>query len=257
MAKFLSGQSPILTSMIGGKTPDIVTETIEKSINQGAEALCLLLQELSPEYKTRETYKKIFDSAKGRPIYAANYIRNNSQTDLTDDILAKQLIEMAESGADLIDIRCDMFSPSVNEVTKNTFAVQKQKELISEIHDMGAEVLMSTHIFEYTSPEEVLEIALLQQERGVDIAKIVTVANSEKELDASLETIMLLKKNLDIPFLHLCNGSHCRKHRLLGPFLGSCFYLCLENSKTQGPQPTIEEAKAMREKFRLLEENNG
>ena len=90
-----------------------------------------------------------------------------------------------------------------------------------------------------------------------DIAKIVTVANSDKESEDAFKTNFLLSDKLNIPFLYLCNGSHCRKHRLLGPLLGSCMYLCLENSKTCGPQPTIEEAKVMREKMQFLEEQNG
>ena len=108
---------------------------------------------------------------------------------------------------------------------------------------------MSTHIGEYRSPESILEIGMLQKERGVDIAKIVTQVESEKECDDAFKTNLLLKEKLGIPFLYLCNGAHCKNHRLLSPLFGSCMYLCRENSNKGTVQPTIEAAKAVRETF--------
>jgi len=256
MAKFSNTSNPKLTVMIAGNSAEKVIEVVKKSIEQGAEAFCILAQGMKPEDKSKESIKRIIDATDGREVYITNYFRSNSQPDLTDEYLAEQLLMMLDCGAKLIDVPTDMFCRSTDEVTRDFYAVQKQKELISEIHKRGAEVLMSSHIFEYRSPEQILEIAKLQQTRGADIAKIVTVANSAKELDDAFRTNFLLKEKLSIPFLFLCNGSHCRKHRLLGPVLGSCFFLCLENSNTKGPQPTIEEAKMIREKIQSLEENN-
>ena len=113
---------------------------------------------------------------------------------------------------------------------------------------------MSTHIFEYRSPQNVLEIAKLQQERGVDIAKVVTTVDSKKELDDAFKTLFLLKENLNIPFLFLTNGSFHRYHRIVGPLLGSCIYLCVENSVVGATQPTIDEAKMMIEKVAMIKE---
>ena len=245
MAKFSDTSYPKLTVMIDEKSADDVVAAIKRSINQGAEAFCILMQGMNPEDKG--SIKRILDATDGRAAYVANYIRDNSQPELSDDYLAEQLLDMAKCGASLIDVRTDMFCRSTDEVTRDFYAVRKQKEFISEIHKLGAEVLMSTHIFEYRSPENILEIAKLQEMRGVDIAKIVTAANSEKESEDAFKTNFLLREKLNIPFLFLCNGSHCKKHRLFGPLLGSCMYLCLENSKTCGPQPTIEEAKRLRE----------
>lgn len=257
MAIFTDSKNPKLTVMIGEKTAGEVISVIKKSIEQGAEAFCILTEGLNPEDKSKDNIKRIIDAMQGRGAYVTNYIRSNSQPQLTDDYLAEQLLDMIDCGANLIDVRGDMFCRSTDEITRDFYAVEKQKKLISEIHKSGAEVLMSTHIFEYRTPDKILEIAKLQQMRGVDIAKIVTVANSDKESEDAFKTNFLLSDKLNIPFLYLCNGSHCRKHRLLGPLLGSCMYLCLENSKTCGPQPTIEEAKVMREKIQFLEEKNG
>lgn len=247
MKKFSESKNPLLTAMFGGKTQDEFIELIKKTKLQGAEAFCLLMQGIESEYKNKESYKRIFDAAEGKPIYVTNYIRDNSEEDKSDDRLAEELIEMLTCGADMIDVRGDMFLPSADEFTKDAAAVKKQADFISEIHNMGGEVIMSTHIFEYRSPSQVLEIAKNQLKRGTDIAKVVTVANTPKELDDAFETIFLLKKELEKPFLYLCNGSHCIKHRNIGPFLGTKFYLCLENSNTGGPQPTIEKAKFIRD----------
>ncbi len=254
MSRFLSETHPIITAMLDGENMESLVKRMKNTIEQGVEAFCILAQTLVPEEKTPESIRKIIETAKGRPIYITNYHRSNSQSELEDDVLAEQLLEMAKLGCDLIDVRADMFCRSEDEVTTNKDAVEKQKKLIDEIHKTGAEVLMSTHIFDYRTPEEILEIAHLQESRGVDVAKIVTVVENEKEAEDAFKTISLLKEKLNIPFLFLCNGSHCKRHRLLGPLLGSCMYLCVENEKPKEAQPTISEAKALLETVGKAEE---
>lgn len=257
MAIFSDTSYPKLTAMFGTKTLDELIANVKTAAEQGAEAFCILSEALEPEYKNEESFKRLFDAMGDRPAYVTNYIRGNSDQNLSDDVLAEQLINIAKWGGKLIDVRTDMFCRSSDEVTRDSAAVRKQKELISELHALGAEVLMSTHIFEYRSPDNVLEIMELQRDRGVDISKVVTAVNSQKELDDAFRTNFLLKEKLNLPFLYLVGGTYCRRHRLLGPVLGSCMYLCLENSRTDGPQPTIEEAKALREKFYTEVNKNG
>lgn len=259
MNPFFAFDHPPITVMFNAQTSDDAINIIKNSLNQGVEAFCFLTESLLPEYKTEETIKAIIKEMQGKPLYVTNYIRNNSQQNLSDDILADQLLKLAEYGGDLIDIRGDMFLRTPDEITFDCLAVKKQKELISKIHSMNnykdnndnkdKKVIMSTHIFGYRSPAKVLEIAKAQEERGADIAKIVTEVNSEKEVDDAFKTIILLKENLNIPFLFLNNGTHCKKTRLLVPLLGMCMYLSVENSvgesNPKAPQPTISKAKEM------------
>ncbi len=256
MARFSDTSDPKLTVMLSGTTVQEFIEKMKRSITQGTEAFCILWAGLVPEEKTKDGIKRILDTAGDLPCYMTNYVRGNSQSDLPDEILAEQLLDIARMGADLIDIRADMFCRSEDEVTRDFSAVQKQKQLISEVHSFGAEVLMSTHIFAYRSPQSVLEIATMQRDRGADIAKIVTMANSEKEQEDAFRTNLLLREELNTDFLFLCNGTHCKKHRLFGPFLGSCLYMCVDNEKTQENQPTIEKAKRMKEIIQGLEQKN-
>lgn len=69
-----------------------------------------------------------------------------------------------------------LYDPQPEEMTYNEIAVKRQKELIEQLHKKGVQVLMSAHIYRFLLEDEVLKIALAQQERGVDIVKIVTFA---------------------------------------------------------------------------------
>ena len=103
---------------------------------------------------------------------------------------------------------------------------------------------MSTHIFgRFVPKEEVKRIARAAAERGADISKIVTTANSEDELQQNLELVAELKRELPIPFLFLCNGSHCRIHRIYGPMFGVCMYLAAIQKKEWESQPTLNDVK--------------
>jgi 3-dehydroquinate dehydratase type I len=137
------------------------------------------------------------------------------------------LLEGLKLGGTLGDIMGDTFDRSPNELAKNPTAIDKQKKLIDEIHNMGKSVLMSSHLYRYAEAEEVLDIAYEHQKRGADIAKIVTVANSEAEEAENIRITSLLKKELKIPFLFLSGGTHYKVHRLVSPMLGSCMSLCV------------------------------
>ena len=86
----------------------------------------------------------------------------------------------------------DLYDRQPDEVAVSEEAIKKQMELIDELHKKGAEVLMSSHIFKFTSAERVLEIALEHQRRGADISKIVTQADSAEEEIENLRILNLL-----------------------------------------------------------------
>jgi 3-dehydroquinate dehydratase type I len=141
----------------------------------------------------------------------------------------------------------DMFDRQPGEMTTDPAAVEKQKKLIVDLHEAGVEVLMSSHVLKFTPAEEVLEIARRQQERGVDIVKIVTGAeNMEQQLE-NLRITNLLKQELKVPFLFL-SGGECGLHRRIGPMLGCCMYLCTPNGST-GVQPNLIDIIAYRENY--------
>lgn len=221
---FLNNYRPTVTVMIQSETAANAINTIRNAVYEGADAFGLQICRLAPE--ERKYLKEIYSSSAGRPFYITNY-RYGYNEGLSDEECMYGLVEGLKLGGTLGDIMGDTFGKAPNELAKNPIAVDKQRKLIEEIHNMGKEVLMSSHLYRYAKAEEVLEIAYEHQRRGADISKIVTAANSEEEEAENIRITSLLKKELKIPFLFLSGGTHYKVHRLVSPMLGSSMSLCV------------------------------
>ncbi len=245
---FLNHSRPLVTGMVLKYNPDDVRYAVKNSIYAGADALGIQLCRIKREFRTEENFKAMFAAAAGRPVYITNY-RDCENQNMTDEECMEELKFALKCGATLGDVMGDVFDKSEMELTKNQAAIDKQMELIDEIHSMGKEVIMSSHVHKFLPSEKVIEIALEQQRRGADIAKIVTAADSDEELVENLKTTTLLKKELNIPFLFLSGGTHSKIHRMIGPQLGSFTYLAVYEHDKEAikTQPTIAAAKAVRD----------
>lgn len=258
---FFGNEQALLTVMVQADNPQRIRELVNLSIPDGAEAFGMQFEQLKPEYRKKEVYYRLFSCTKNRPVYVTDY-RSKENLGKTDDILAEELLELAECGADLCDVMGDYFDKQPDEVAVDATAIRKQMELIQAIHEKGSKVLMSSHIYKFTPAERVLEIALEHQRRGADISKIVTGAKTMDEQVENLKIICLLKKTLKIPFLFLCGGE-CTVLRRVGGELGCCVYLCVyEHDKFATPvQPLLSDVKTMREIIRRgayeLQQQNG
>ena len=243
---FFERDKALLTVMVQADNPDRIKELIDKSVPDGAEAFGMQFEQLKSEYRTKEVYKDLFAYAEDKPVYVTNY-RHTKNEGKTDEELAEELIELAECGADLCDVMGDYFDRQPDEVAVDKTAIEKQKELIRKIHDKGSKVLMSSHVLKYTPAERVLEIALEHQSRGADICKIVTGADTMEQQLENLKIINMLKENLKIPFLFLCNGE-CSILRRIGGEIGNCMYLCVqEHDELATPaQPLLKDVKIIR-----------
>jgi len=223
---FLNHEKPLKTVMIENNDLNFIYKLIADANMNGADAFGLQVEKMLPEHRNKETYQKIFQ-AMGKPVYVTNYFHTVNEGKTYDD-LAEHLKLLAESGATLIDVMGDFYDKHPEELTDDPIAVEKQKKLIDELHAIGAEVIMSSHVRKYIPAERVLEIALAQQERGADICKIVTRADTPKEEAENLRIVTLLKKELKIPFLYLAGGSHQKLLRRVGPMMGCCMWLCVQ-----------------------------
>ena len=244
---FLNRENPMLTVMLQCETPEVAISRIRNANMLGAEAYGLQIESLKPEYHNTETYQRIFGEMQGRPCYVTQYrCRNN--TGLTDDELAEKLIVTAESGATLIDVIGDMFLKHPEELTDDEEAVKKQMELIERLHHMGAEVLMSSHLYKFAPAERVLEIAFEQKRRGADIIKIVTGADNMEQQKENLRITNLLKNELGAPFLFL-SGGVSSLHRRLGIRLGCTMALCVyeHDHLSTHTQPLLSTMKNIRD----------
>ena len=244
---FLKYDTPPLTCMVQADNPDRINELISLSIPEGAEAFGMQFCRMKAEYRNKETYKELFEFAKPYPVYVTNY-RGGENKEKDDDTLAGELLELAECGATLCDVMGDYFDHVEGELTMNKEAIEKQMKLINDLHERGAEVLMSSHVLKYTPAERVLEIALEHQKRGADICKIVTRADDMEQQIENLRIITLLKKELGIPFLFLCGGE-CSILRRIGAKVGSCMTLCVyeHDALATHSQPLLKDVKTIKE----------
>ena len=244
---FLKYDKEKLTVMIQARKPDRIKELIDKSLPEGAEALGIQFEKLNEEYQTPENYKDLIDYAKDKPVYATFYRNRQGAETRTDEQLGEEILKVAECGATLCDVMGDLYDKQPDEVAVSEDAIKKQMQLIDELHKKGAEVLMSSHTFVFTSAERVLEIAEEHQRRGADISKIVTGADTEEQQLENIKIVNLLKKNLKIPFLFISVGES-RILRKIGGELGNCMTLCVyehDDMSTQ-EQPLLKNAIAIR-----------
>ena len=244
---FLNHENPLLTVMLQCETPEVAIGRIRNANCLGADAYGLQVESLKPEYRNSDTYKRLFAEMKERPCYVTNYRKKNGEVE-TDDELAVGLLELAQSGATLVDVMGDLFCRHPEELTEDTEAIEKQMNLIQKIHASGAEVLMSSHILKFTPAERVLEVALEQKRRGADIIKIVTGAESMEQQIENLRITDLLKRELGAPFLFL-SGGESSLHRKLGIKLGCCMALCVyeHDHLSTAPQPLLSTMKMIRD----------
>ena len=248
---FFDRDAATLTVMVQADNPDRVAELMAKAVPQGAEAFGMQFERMKACYRNRATYERLFALAGDKPVYVTNY-RVAENEGKRDEVLAEELLELAACGADLCDMMGDYYDPQAGEMTYDAAAVEKQKNLIAALHEKGAKVLMSSHIFRFTPAEEVLKIALSHQSRGADISKIVVGADNMEQQLENMRILHLLREKLDIPFLMLSVGE-CKLLRRVGGELGNCMYLCVvEYDALATPvQPLLTPMKAIRDAMQM------
>ena len=149
---FLDCKKPLLTAMIQKPDPDSCISAIRNAVYDGAEAFGFQICELKREYRDEETFRHIFSYCGSHPIYITNY-RQRYSDKVSDEDRTEEMLTAMRAGAVLMDVMGDLYCPDPSQLTYDAEAVKKQKELIHEIHDMGGEVLMSAHIWEFV-PEQ-------------------------------------------------------------------------------------------------------
>ena len=247
--RFLKNDAPVLTVMLQCEDPNTAIGRIRNANCLGAEAYGLQVESLKPEFQTPEVFEKLFAEMRGRPSYVTNYrVANNKGK--SDEELAQGMLTLAQCGATLVDVMGDLYCKHPQELTDDPVAIEKQMALIEQLHGLGAQVLMSSHVLKFTTAERVLEIAREQKRRGADIIKIVTGAGSMEEQIENLRITDLLKRELGAPFLFL-SGGKCSIHRRLGMRLGCCMSLCVYEHDTLSTsvQPLLTTMKTIRDQI--------
>jgi type I 3-dehydroquinase len=241
-ASFIRSDKPLKTAMIQVKTADEAIAAIESGLKQGADAFGWQLECLNADQINQKTLENVFSAGCGMPFYVTNY-KWASGGDKPEEQYFDELLLALKCGATLIDMPGDSFSPAPDQLTYNEQAIRKQIEFSQKAHDLGGELLISSHVPDFRSEDYVLGMAFEQKRRGADIAKIVTFSHDDEQLTDNLKTTVRLRETLGIPFLFLSGGEKCRLHRLAGPLLGACMWLCVAYRApiTTPPQPLLSD----------------
>lgn len=241
-ASFIRSDKPLKTAMIQVKTADEAIAAIESGLKQGADAFGWQLECLNADQINQKTLENVFSAGCGMPFYVTNY-KWASGGDKPEEQYFDELLLALKCGATLIDMPGDSFSPAPDQLTYDQQAIRKQVEFSQKVHDLGGELLISSHVPDFRSEDYVLGMAFEQKRRGADIAKIVTFSHDDEQLTDNLKTTVRLRESLGIPFLFLSGGEKCRLHRLAGPLLGACMWLCVAYRAliTTPPQPLLSD----------------
>ncbi|MBE7042894.1 MAG: type I 3-dehydroquinate dehydratase [Ruminococcaceae bacterium] len=219
-------KKPYFTVSLSAKTPEETISVIRNAVFEGADAFLIHLEQFAPEYRTKETLEQIYSYTEDKPIMTLNY-RSAFSSNQSDDERSKLQLLSVEAGAGCVDMMADYFDPNPQQMTYSKEAIKKQKEYIDTIHQMGGQVLISSHP-PYKTKEELLEYMFIMQERSADIAKVAMRCDTQEQADSLWDSTIELKKQLDIPFLLIGTGTYGKAHRALAPVFGSCMVLCVQ-----------------------------
>ena len=249
---FLDYEKPLICAMVQDSTVKEAICTIKDSLYAGADAFGIQLCNLLSTQRDENHLRDLFEACEGKPIYMTCY-RVAENVGMSDEERHEYMLfamrQALPFGEVLCDVMGDEFCPEKDQLTFDGEAVKKQKALIERIHAEGGKVLMSTHTSRFFGEDEVVAYAKAQRERGADLVKIVSRANSEAEQMIALQIANRLKGEIDCPYLFLVGGTHTRLLRQVGPALGVCMYLAVSRYRpvTAKAQPTIASVKAIRD----------
>ncbi len=148
----------------------------------------------------------------------------------------KILVEAARKGFEYVDV--DLGTP-------------KQTELIRNLHEAGAKVIVSFHDFERTPPLPQLNSVLAEEVAlGADVCKIITTARNVKDNLTNLDFVSKASKKTKTVCFAM--GELGKPSRLLSPVFGAFFTFASidEKRKTAKGQLIIQK---MRRAYELLE----
>ncbi len=238
---------PLVTSVINPEPEDCV-KTIQKAIEQGTDAFIFQLERLNNDKKNEENLRFMFEAAKGFPIMVTNYPYESNQGQSDEKRVALE-IEALKAGASCLDIRGDTYDTGAkHELTFLPEAIEKQKETIRKIHELGGQVIMSMHVWEFLTTEQVLAYGKELESRGADIVKIVHMADTPEQLIESIATTYALHQAISVPVLHLLNGKCRELHRFYGTKFGSCLVFCVQEfiEGSSESQPMLDKMVQLR-----------
>ncbi|MDR9431885.1 MAG: type I 3-dehydroquinate dehydratase [Natronomonas sp.] len=109
------------------------------------------------------------------------------------------------------------------QVTDRESPVERQREAIDRVHEVGGEATVSAHTYTHLEPEDAVTIAERVTDRNADFLKIVGVdSDINKALD-TIEAHLRLNERDTVPHALMAIGDPSRIVRPLSPMFGSAW----------------------------------
>lgn len=243
------GHKPLLVCSLNEHTVADTVCAVRTGIFDGADAFLLHMEKLVPDAMSEESLRAMFSPMQHRGVIVTNYRYENKAS---DDVIAEQLLTAVRAGASCVDLMCDFFDAQEPQIpTKKPDAVARQRKLIAKIHDMGAQVLISSHLPAFYETEALISFAKTMEERGADIVKIAMTVGSEEEAVRAVPETYALKKALHVPFYFGLGGKYSHAHRILAPVYGSCLIFAVPyyTPSTQVHKPLLRSVREIIQHF--------
>jgi len=264
--RFTQLKRPFICTIVSDPAPADCIRTIRLSDYDGSDAYELNLMMIGRQFIREGDLKPVFQSTV-KPILVCHY-RWDYEKPLSMDEgeRIRLLVDAVRWGADGVDLEADAFDPipgprewsgearnySLNRMSKprdwtvNSEAVERQREVIGAVHELGGEVLMSAHTRVHLSTEQAVFMVKEMEARGADMAKLVSVDLSFEDLLDTMRTTLELSKAAGIPFIMMSHGEHSKIGRVVCPMLGSMLAFCTQPCSPAGfpLQPPIRAQRA-------------
>ena len=196
MTNFLNAPKTPIVAMVMEATPDKIITKVRKAIIDGADCIGIQIECIEKAYRTETHYQKIFEACAGKPLYLTSY-RHRANEGMTDEQCIDELLFASTIAKQYSNVLCDVmgdtYCASQYQITKDESAIQKQRALVDHIHEMGCEVLISSHFQAFLPAEIVID----------------------RELSNAIRQ----------PYIFLASGHFCQFIREMSGVLGNCMYL--------------------------------
>ncbi len=264
--KFTEIPQPFICTILSDSNPTDSIRSIRLSDYDGTDAYEMNLMMLRKEFLNEKDLRYVFQSTV-KPIIVCHYRWDyEAPLDMGEEERFELLLNAVRWGASGIDLEADAYDPSSGppewseearaysldrsskprDWTTDPAAIQRQREIIEEVHRLGGEVLMCAHTRVHLSVEEAVSMAKEMEARGADIAKVVSVNTNYEDLLDSMRATLEIKNALGIPFIMMSHGEHSKIGRVVCPILGSMLAFCTQPLSPGGYplQPPIRAMKA-------------
>lgn len=238
---FVANKAPVLTAVIRERTPRDAIAQIKNYAIHGAKGADLHLSCLDEQYRNVESIAQIVNQT-SLPILGLNYnqdpdwkVFETSEEERVE--LLMMAIDAGAAGIDLQGYTFDRYSHTAfreefsnldysfiknkpREVVVDQKIIDKQCDLIEQIHFKGAEVLLSNHLLIPMKTDELVDLCLFLEKRKPDMIKIVAASETEEDMIESFKSMMTIKKEIKTPVTLFCNGATGPLTRVINPILG-------------------------------------